>query len=282
MASCYRRSSVVGRFLTVQVFLGGDRLLWIVKASVPSGQNCIFPMCAGGRDDGISTLHSHQYRLADEGVTEEINCQTFSKHCFAPHHNKVLMRGLLDQQVRHCAVGLLACTRNGDVGVYLDNFTFPFTLCHTLFECRTGYLLFVLLFGGESIVNFPFSPWGIWPSVHHLSCSPCCKPPLHDFVYHYLWSETSCDTGWQKSWTCILCHRSDTWDDHCPNHRSVSWQGLLNKMYSGGVRHRSGAQVQWYTDSVSLLLLTPFYVAFPFPSVISSGSRQVGILGEKN
>jgi hypothetical protein len=26
----------------------------------------------------------------------------------------------------------------------------------------------------------------------------------------------------------------------------------------------------------------PFLVAFPFPSVISSGSRQVGILGEKN
>jgi hypothetical protein len=40
--------------------------------------------------------------------------------------------------------------------------------------------------------------------------------------------------------------------------------------------------VQWYATSVSLPLLTPFYVSFPFPSVISSGSRQVGILGEKN
>jgi hypothetical protein len=57
--------------------------------SVPSGQNCIFPMRAGGRDDGISTLHSHQYSLVDEGVTEEIKRQTFSKDCFVPHRNKV-------------------------------------------------------------------------------------------------------------------------------------------------------------------------------------------------
>ena len=35
----------------------------------PSEQNSIFRMRAGGRDDGISTLHSHQYNLADEGVT---------------------------------------------------------------------------------------------------------------------------------------------------------------------------------------------------------------------
>ena len=87
--------------------------------SVPSGQNCIFPMRAGGCDDGISTLHSHQYSLTDEGVTEEIKRQTFSKHCFVPLHNKVLMRGLLDQQVRHCVVGLLAYTRSGDVGSFL-------------------------------------------------------------------------------------------------------------------------------------------------------------------
>ncbi len=51
-------------------------------------------------------------------------------------------------------VGLLACTRSGDVGVYLDNFTFPLTLCHTSFECRTGCLLFVLLLSRVSIVNF--------------------------------------------------------------------------------------------------------------------------------
>jgi hypothetical protein len=50
--------------------------------------------------------------------------------------------------------GLLACTRGGDVGVYLDNFTFPLTLCHTSFEFRAGCLLFVLLLGGVSIVNF--------------------------------------------------------------------------------------------------------------------------------
>ncbi len=56
--------------------------------SVPSGQNSIFPMSAGGRDDGISTLHSHQYSLVDEGVTEEIKRQTFSKHCFTPLHHK--------------------------------------------------------------------------------------------------------------------------------------------------------------------------------------------------
>ncbi len=57
-------------------------------------------------------------------------------------------------QVCHCAVGPLACTRRGDVGVNLDNFTFPLTLCHTSFECRTVWLLFVLLLGGESMVNF--------------------------------------------------------------------------------------------------------------------------------
>ncbi len=63
------------------------------------------------------------------------------------------MRGLLDQQARHCAVGLLDYTRSGDVGVYLDNFTFPLTLCHTSFECRTDCLVFVLLLG-ESILKF--------------------------------------------------------------------------------------------------------------------------------
>jgi hypothetical protein len=60
--------------------------------SVPSGQNSIFPMRPGERDDGISTLRSHQYDLADEGVTEEIKRQTFSKHYFTPHRHKVLMR----------------------------------------------------------------------------------------------------------------------------------------------------------------------------------------------
>ena len=44
--------------------------------SVPSGQNCIFPMHVGA---------------------EKIKRQTFSKHCFTPRRNKVLMRGLLDQ-----------------------------------------------------------------------------------------------------------------------------------------------------------------------------------------
>ncbi len=36
--------------------------------------------------------------------------------------------------------------------------------------------------------------------------------------------------------------------------------------------------MQWFADSVSLLLLTPFYVAFPFPSVISrfTSSRNFG------
>jgi hypothetical protein len=122
--------------------------------SVPSWQNCIFPMCAGERYDGISTLHSHQYSLADEGVTEEMKRQTFVMHFFTPRRHKVLMRGILDQQVRHCAVGLLACTRSGDVGVYLHNFTFPLTVCHASLECLIGCLLFVLLLGGVSIENF--------------------------------------------------------------------------------------------------------------------------------
>ena len=85
-------------------------------------------MRAGERDDGISTLRSHQYSLADEGVTEEIKRQTFAKHCFAQRRHKVLMSGLLDQSVRDSPVGLLACTRSGDVVVYVDNFTFPLAL----------------------------------------------------------------------------------------------------------------------------------------------------------
>ncbi len=85
-------------------------------------------MRAGGRDDGISTLHSHQYSLTDEGVTEEIKRQTFSKHCFAPHHNKVLMTGLLDQSVRDSPVGPVGCTWSGDVVVYVENFTVPLSL----------------------------------------------------------------------------------------------------------------------------------------------------------
>ena len=58
-------------------------------------------------DDGIITLHSHQYNLADEGVTAEIKRQTFDKLCFAPRRHKVLMRGLLEQSVRDCLVCLL-------------------------------------------------------------------------------------------------------------------------------------------------------------------------------
>ncbi len=85
-------------------------------------------MRPGERDDGICALHSHQYSLADEWVTEEIKGQTFDKHCFAPRRHTVLMRGLLDQFVRDSPVGLLPCTRSGDVVVYLDNFTFPLTL----------------------------------------------------------------------------------------------------------------------------------------------------------
>ncbi len=77
MTSCCRRSWVAGR---------------ILGPSGPSEQNSIFRMRAGGRDDGISTLRSHQYSLPDEGVTEEIKRQTFSQHCFAPRRNKVLMR----------------------------------------------------------------------------------------------------------------------------------------------------------------------------------------------
>ena len=96
--------------------------------SVPSGSNSIFPMCVGGCNDGISTLCSHQDSLADEGVTEEIKPQTVSKHCFVPHRHKVLMRGLLGQSVHDSPVGLFACTRSGDVVVYVDNFTFPLTL----------------------------------------------------------------------------------------------------------------------------------------------------------
>jgi hypothetical protein len=89
--------------------------------------NSIFPVRDGERDDGISKLIIHQYILTDEGVTEKIKRQPFTKHCFAPCHHKVLMRGLLDQHVCHCTTGLLVCTRSGDVGVYLDNFTFPLT-----------------------------------------------------------------------------------------------------------------------------------------------------------
>ena len=74
-------------------------------------------MRAGGRDDGISTLRSHQYNLVDEGVTEEIKRQTFSEDCFTPHLHKVLTRGLLDQFVRDSPVGLLTSTRSGDVVV---------------------------------------------------------------------------------------------------------------------------------------------------------------------
>ena len=73
-------------------------------------------------------VRSHQYSLADEGVTEEIKRQTFSKHCFATRHNKVLMTGLLDQSVRDSPVGLLACTWSGDVVVYVENFTVPLSL----------------------------------------------------------------------------------------------------------------------------------------------------------
>ncbi len=38
----------------------------------------------------------------------------------------------------------------------------------------------------------------------------------------------SCDTGLQKSRPCVVWIRRDTWDDHCPNHRITSWQGLLH------------------------------------------------------
>ena len=88
-------------------------------------------------------------------------------------------------------LGLLAWTRNGDVGVYLDNFTFPLAFWHTSFEWHTVCLLFGLLFLGVSIVYF-------------LSRS-------------YV-------TGLWKSWTSRVWSRRHTWDTLCPNHQSVSWQ----------------------------------------------------------
>ena len=45
----------------------------------PSGQNSIFPLSIGERDDGMITLCIHQYILADERVTEEIKRQPVDK-----------------------------------------------------------------------------------------------------------------------------------------------------------------------------------------------------------
>ncbi len=41
--------------------------------SGPSGQNSIFPLPAGERDDGISTLRSHQYSLGTRGSLKKSN-----------------------------------------------------------------------------------------------------------------------------------------------------------------------------------------------------------------
>ncbi len=97
---------------------------------------------------------SYYSRLPDEGVTEEIKRQTCSKHCFAPHRHKVLMRGILDQFVSYSPIGLLPWTRNGDVVVYLDNFTFPLVIWHNSFEWHTDCLLFSLFLLFVTIVNF--------------------------------------------------------------------------------------------------------------------------------
>jgi hypothetical protein len=52
------------------------------------------------------------------------------------------------------SMSISSICQRGDVVVYLDNFTFPFTLWHNSFECLTGCLLFGLLFLVVSIVNF--------------------------------------------------------------------------------------------------------------------------------
>ena len=120
----------------------------------PFGQQGILCATARKGDNGIGTLCSHQYSLADKGVAEEIKGQTFSKHCFAPRIDKLLHSRPLHQSVRESAVGLLRCTGAGDVTVHLDNFTFLLPLCDTSFQSRTGNLVFGLLLGGVPLVNF--------------------------------------------------------------------------------------------------------------------------------
>ena len=72
------------------------------------------------------------------------------------------MRGLLDQSVRDCPVGLLTGARNGDVGVYLDNFTFPLTVFRggrcTKFEVNQTNLKRVILPTVSSVSSGDLSP----------------------------------------------------------------------------------------------------------------------------
>ncbi len=139
MAYCCRRSSVEGRIW---------RSKWSLWAKQSLSHSCW--------RNGISTLYSHQYGLADEGVTKEIKRQTFSStasiHVGTSSHSDItrLSDTLAD--------------RSAD------------SLCS---DCK-----------------FPFIPRRIWPSEdYHLSCSPCCKPLSHAYVYHCLLPERSCDTG---------------------------------------------------------------------------------------
>jgi hypothetical protein len=59
------------------------------------------------------------------------------------------------------------------------------------------------------------------------------------FIWKVMWHLTA------KVLNRMVWTRRVTLDDHCPNHRRVSWQGLLYKMYWAGVRHRTDVQVQW-------------------------------------
>ena len=120
----------------------------------------------------------------------------------------------------------------------------------------------------------------------HQSLQTCrmiltCKPPLHDFDYHCLLSERSCDTGLQKSWTVwfgaeklgmIIVPTTGAFPDKVFYTKCTDEEFVIGQVF----RYRG---VQW-CGSCRLLYLfvsNPFY----FPSVIWSRFRQVGISGGK-
>ncbi len=110
------------------------------------------------KSTNLTTTQLHQAPRLWDTCRKERSCQSVLPQRLSQfmHADTEYFRHKVDQRKIHplcllwfqyssSPVGLLTCTRRGDVVVYVDNFTFPLALWHTSFEWRTGCLLFGLL-----------------------------------------------------------------------------------------------------------------------------------------
>ncbi len=213
MSSFCRRSSVGGRILEVQV------VLLVTTVSLP----CVL----------------------EDVMMESAHCTVTS---ITLRTRVSLKRGLLDQFVRDSPVGLLACTRTGDVVVYLDNFTFPLASDITC--------LSVSLHTVNRFLTFMFTTTVIWevmwqmtvkvlnlyalPQKRHLGCS--LSQPSDCFLTRTV---------------VEIVLRSSSWSVSCSG--AVVWSFCMSSPCFRGACEKEGVQnLKWIKQILNELYFPQF------------------------